>query len=72
MFKINSAEKLNVEDKEKAIIEMFKLLKCNSACANLKFLNASSFYGRKEKRIIQHGFIINQSATGLWESYYEF
>lgn len=72
MFKINQETKLNIEDKEKAIIETFKLLKCNSTCANLKFLNASSAFGKKDKRLIQHGKIINQSTTGLWKSYYEF
>ena len=72
MFKINSTEKLNPEDKEKVILEMFKLLKCNSACANFKFLNESIAFGKKNGRIINDGIIINQSATGLWENYYEF
>ena len=72
MFKINSTEKLNTEDKEKVILEMFKLLKCNSACANFKFLNESIAFGKKNGRIINDGIIINQSATGLWENYYEF
>ena len=63
---------LTCEEKEKAIIEMLKLLKFNSACANLKFLNASTAFGRKEKRIIDHATIITQSTTGLWYSKYEF
>ena len=72
MFKINQKEELNIEDKEKAILEMFKLLKCNSASANLKSLGESSFFGRKHSRIINHAIIINKSITGLWKKYYEF
>lgn len=72
IFKINSNEKHSIEGKEKLIKEIFKLIKFNSSCANLKDFDASSFYGKKEKRIIEHGTIVNQSATGLWKNYYEF
>ena len=72
IFKINQEEKLNIEDKEKAILEMFKLLKFNSSTANLKFLNSSIAFGKKHSRIINHSIIINQSTTGLWEQTNEF
>mgnify|MGYP002561606529 FL=1 len=72
IFKINQEEKLNIEDKEKAILEMFKLLKFNSSTANLKFLNSSIAFGKKHNRIINHSIIINQSTTGLWEQTNEF
>ena len=65
---------MNLETKEKVLQELFKLLKCNSSCANLKFLNAkaSSFFGRKNERTISNAIIIKKSPAGLKESQYEF
>ena len=72
LFKLNDSEKLKIDEKEQAIIEMFKLLKCNSACANLKFLKANDRFGRCSQKNISKSIIINQSTTGLWKKYYEF
>ena len=65
---------MNIETKEKVLQELFKLLKCNSSCANLKFLNtkASTFFGKKNGRIISNAIIIKRSPAGLKESQYEF
>lgn len=71
-FRINNEGKLTIENKEKAILEMFKLLKYNSKCANLQFLGASTALGRKNSPPIKNGIFINQSTTGLWKNYYEF
>ena len=70
----NSLQNMDFETKEKVLQELFKLLKCNSSCANLKFLNAeaSSFFGRKHNRIISNAIIIKKSPAGLKESRYEF
>ena len=69
-----SIKNLSIEDKEKALKELFNLLKCNSKCANLKFLNfkASSYFGKKNGRIISNATIIYKSPTGLKEKKYEF
>ena len=72
LFKINDSDKLSQEHKEQAIIEMFKLLKSDSICANLKFLGASTAFGKKNDRIIEHVTIISKSVTGLWEQTNEF
>lgn len=76
-FQVDDMDSLSIEEKEKIVIEMFHLLKCNSRCANLKFLlvngkNLSMAFGRKEKRIIEHGKVYYQSVTGLKEFYHEF
>lgn len=70
----NSLQNMNIETKEKVLQELFKLLKCNSSCANLKFLNtkASTFFGKKNGRIISNAIIIKRSPAGLKESRYEF
>jgi len=70
----NSLQNMNLETKEKVLQELFKLLKCNSSCANLKFLNAkaSSFFGKKHGRTISNAIIIKKSPAGLKESQYEF
>ena len=51
---IDSLNNISIEDKEKVLLELFKLLKFNSACANLKILDnhASSAFGKKHSRII--------------------
>lgn len=69
-----SIKNLSIEDKEKTLKELFNLLKCNSKCANLKFLNfkASSYFGKKNGRIISNATIIYKSPTGLKEKKYEF
>jgi CRISPR-associated endonuclease Csn1 len=71
---IESLEILPIETKEQIIIEILKLLKCNSANANFKFLNEkySSAFGKKNDRIIEHAKIITKSVTGIKEHYYEF
>ncbi len=63
---------LNLEEKEKLIIEFLKLLKCNSTTANLKFINQSTAFCRMHHRTISTGLIINQSVTGIWGKEYEF
>ena len=71
---IDSLNNISIEDKEKVLFELFKLLKFNSACANLKTLGskASSAFGKKNDRIISNAAIINKSVTGLKERRYEF
>ena len=70
----NRADELSLEEKENTIKEMFKLLKCNSANANFKFLNSkySSAFGKKNDRIISNAFIINKSTAGIREKVDEF
>ena len=67
-FCYNDQEKLTIEEREKVIIEMLKLLKLNSSTANLKFLDSSysMAFGKKNDRIIEQPKIINQSVTGLY------
>lgn len=66
---------MTLENKEKLIIELLKLLKCNSVNANLKFLNEkySMAFGKKNGRIIENFTNINKSVTGIKikESRYE-
>lgn len=71
---IDSLNNISIEDKEKVLLELFKLLKFNSACANLKILDnhASSAFGKKHSRIITNAIVINKSVTGLKERRYEF
>lgn len=76
-LKINHMDELSLEEKEKIIKEMLKLLKCNSVTANLSFLkikgkNMSSAFGRKNNKTIEHAKVYHQSVTGLKEYYYEF
>lgn len=73
-FQIDNIDSLTVHEKEIIIIQMFRLLKFNSECANLKELDnkLSMAFGKKEKRIIEHGKIIYYSVTGLYEDIYEF
>ena len=63
-----------IEEKEKIIKELTKLLNCKSDNANFKFLNEkySSAFGRKIVHIIDSIKISNKSYTGLKESTYEF
>ena len=67
-FCYNEPEKLTIEEREKIIVEMLKLLKVNSGSANLKFLDSSysMAFGKKNGRIIEQFKIINQSVTGLY------
>ena len=71
---VDSLNNISIVDKEKALLELFKLLKFNSACANLKILDsqASSAFGKKHSRIISNAIVINTSVTGLKERKYEF
>ena len=56
------------------IVELLKLLKCNSANANFKFLNDkfSTAFGKKNGRIIENVIIKSNSYTGIWSKYNEF
>lgn len=74
MFKYNNVKLLSVSDKEIIVLEMFKLLQCNSVTANLKALDSdySSAFGRKKGCNIEHAKIINTSTTGIWEYTNEF
>ena len=71
---IDSLNNISIEDKEKVLLELFKLLKFNSFCANLKILDSqvSSAFGKKNGRIISNAAVINKSVTGLKERRYEF
>ena len=64
----------STENKEKIIIELLKLLKCNSANANFKFLNDknSSAFGKKNDRTIENVIVKSNSYTGIWSKYNEF
>lgn len=63
----------STEIKEKIIIELLKLLKCNSATANFKFLNDkySSAFGKKHGRTIENVIVKSNSYTGIWSKYNE-
>ncbi len=58
------------------VLELFKLLKCNSCNANLKLLNKtikfSDRVGRKHGVNIKTGTLIYKSPAGLKEKRYEF
>ena len=64
----------STESKEKIIVELLKLLKCNSTNANFKFLNDkfSTAFGKKNGRIIENVIIKSNSYTGIWSKYNEF
>ena len=65
---------LTLEEKEKTLIELFKLLKFNSKYANFKFLGngLSTTFGRKQARIVNNPTLICKSTTGLKESIREY
>jgi len=65
---------LSLEEKEKIIIELLRLLKCDSANANFKFLDSSysSAFGKKNSRIISSAIIKYHSVTGIRGRHYEF
>ncbi|MCI9585036.1 MAG: type II CRISPR RNA-guided endonuclease Cas9 [Bacilli bacterium] len=73
-FMIDRIDTLTVHEKEIIIVQMLRLLKFNRETANLKEFNneLSSAFGKKEKRIIEHGKIIYNSVTGLYGDTYEF
>ncbi len=73
-FNENTIKTMNIETKEKAVLELFKLLKFNSATANLQSIipKASSAFGKKHGRIIKNATIIKKSPTGLKVRKYEF
>lgn len=64
----------STENKEKIIIELLKLLKCNSSNANFKFLNDkySSAFGKRHRRTIENVIVKRNSYTGIWSKYNEF
>ncbi len=74
MFGKEKLKDISLENKEKIIIEMFKLLKADSITANMKFLNRdySSAFGRKHGKPVDHAIIINKSVTGLRTKQNEF
>lgn len=74
MINFENIDILTLEDKEKTIIELLHLLKCDSKTANFKFLNSnySMAFGKKDKRIINSSSIYNKSVTGIKENTYEF
>jgi hypothetical protein len=59
----------SVENKEKIIIQLTKLLNCKSDNANFKFLSDSysSAFGKKHSRTIEHCSYINKSVTSIHE-----
>lgn len=63
---------LSLENKELVIKELFKLLKANSTYSNLKFIDGSSGFGRKNGKSITNFKRINTSVSGLWENIDEF
>ena len=67
MIGYNDLTNLSEEEKENTIIELMKLLKCNSQNANFKFLspNFSSAFGKKNGRTIENCVIYNKSNTGI-------
>lgn len=67
-FHYKNMEILTTEEREKSIIELLKLLNCNSTNANLKFLNDSysSAFGKKNDRIISETKIVHTSVTGIY------
>lgn len=70
---IDSLNNISTEDKEKVLLELFKLLKFNNDSANLKILDSqSSSFGRKHDKTISSATVINKSVTGLKERRYEF
>ena len=58
---------IKLEDKEKLIKELLRLLKYNSSTASLKFLGSefADGYGRKKGQSITHATIYNKSISGL-------
>ena len=67
MIGYNDLTNLSEEQKEKTIIELMKLLKCDDQTADFKFLNESfsSEFGRKKGRTIKNCIIYNKSKTGI-------
>ncbi len=63
----NTIENMDIETKEKTLLELFKLLKCNSQTANLKHLNekASARFGRIKGKKISNATIIKKSPCGI-------
>lgn len=69
-------KELKVMSKIEVILEIFRLLGCNSQNANLELLNKTAKFnsrvGRKSKMNIKSGTFIYKSVTGLKEYHYEF
>lgn len=74
MIHYDQLHTLSLEEREKTIIELFKLLKCDSKNANFKFLNTkySSAFGKKNSRVIDHAQVKCKSVTGIRKHQYEF
>lgn len=73
MIHFSNLHLLTLEQKEKTIIELMCLLKCDSQVANFKFLSDkySSAFGKKNSRIIMNASIITKSSSGIKEISYE-
>lgn len=63
---------LNLDQKKKIIIELFKMYHCNSVNASLTEFGLGDRIGRMSGNNITSGTIISKSVTGIWESKYEF
>lgn len=65
---------LSIENKEKIIFQLTKMLNCHSDNANFKFLDSSysSAFGKKNGRIIENVSVINLSVTGVKRNQNEF
>lgn len=65
-------DNLNLDQKKKIIMELFKMYHCNSKNANLSEFGLGDNVGRMSGNKITSGTIISKSVTGIWESQYEF
>lgn len=65
-------DNLNLDQKKKIIMELFKMYHCNSKNANLSEFGLGDNVGRMSGNNITSGTIISKSVTGIWESQYEF
>jgi CRISPR-associated endonuclease Csn1 len=68
--KYNENFDFSVENKEKIIIQLTKLLNCKSDNANFKFLSDSysSAFGKKNGRTIEHCSYVSKSVTSIHEA----
>lgn len=69
IVRYNNINENTIENKEKIIKELSKLLNCKSDNANFKFLNNnfSSAFGKKHSRIIEKSKLINLSTSGVYQ-----
>lgn len=72
IFGKDNFHNFSILDKEKAILETFKLLKCDRLTANYKIFNNKESFARKNSKTISNVKLISKSVTGLWEHENEF